>query len=71
MYDEAVERGDTFQLDVILAGSGGKHLFPVAFKCALSEQSVISRAVLFFAHSRRAIAVLAGPLFWLSLLSLG
>ena len=35
VYDEAVERGDSFQLDVILAGSSGKHLFPVAFKCAL------------------------------------
>ena len=65
MYDEAVERGDTFQLDVILAGSGGKHLFSVAFKCAFPEQSAFSRAFLLLTHSRHAIAGLADPVLWL------
>ncbi len=32
VYDGTIERGETFQLDVILAGSSGKQLFPITFK---------------------------------------
>lgn len=34
MYEEHVERGDVFRLDIIPAGSSGKQLFPVTFKPA-------------------------------------
>ena len=32
VYETSVERGETFTLDVILAGSSGKQLFAVTFK---------------------------------------
>ena len=32
MYEEHIERGDVFRLDIIPAGSSGKQLFPVTFK---------------------------------------
>jgi len=32
MYEEHIERGDVFRLDIIPAGSSGKQLFRVTFK---------------------------------------